>query len=62
MIWEFLLDWERWDMASFLADGSDGLVVGVVVNGVIIFELEECALEFGLVALGFVFFPHRRLM
>ena len=57
MIWVFLLDWGAGDMASFLADG---LVVGVVVNGVLIFELEECALEFGLFALGFVFFPHRR--
>ena len=62
MIWVFLLDWGASDMASLLVEGSDGLVVGVVVNGVLIFELEECALEFGLFALGFVFFPHRCMM
>ena len=60
MIWVFLLDWGAGDMASFLAESSDGMVVrGVVVNGVLISELEECALEFGLVALGFVLL-HRR--
>ena len=50
---------------GFFLSGGFGWLgggVGVVVNGVLISELEEYALEFGLVALGFVLFPHRRMM
>ena len=52
MIWLFLLDWGAGGYGFFLSGGF-GWVGGwgVVINGDIIFELEECALEFGLFAL-----------